>query len=203
VLVIDHRLFDRRGRRQWCPRPHAEWCAEAAQVRGWVAGSVVPQGDAGTDSDGSKGSFGTAGEVCFVEGRAAGLVPVRVTYDRRGCGEPVVLLHGVGLDRRVWDAVAALLTAECEVIAVDLPGFGQSPDLPACLPRDLPTVVAALRIAFTELGIERRHVVGHSLGGLIALRLAEAHSARTVTALAPAGFSWGWVALRAASRMQV
>jgi pimeloyl-ACP methyl ester carboxylesterase len=107
----------------------------------------------------------------------------------------VILLHGIGLDRRSWDAVAPLLAADREVIAVDLPGFGQSPDLPAALSHDLPTVVAALEAVFTALGAERPHVVGHSLGGLIALRLAQAGAARSVTAIAPAGF-WNGVERR-------
>ncbi|MCW2946339.1 MAG: alpha/beta hydrolase fold protein, partial [Actinoallomurus sp.] len=49
-------------------------------------------------------------------------------------------------------------------------------------------MVAALRAVFTALELERPHVVGHSLGGLIALRLAQAGLTRTVTALAPPGF---------------
>ncbi|MFG1711212.1 alpha/beta fold hydrolase [Nonomuraea sp. M3C6] len=111
-----------------------------------------------------------------------------VAYERRGTGEPVVLLHGIGSNRQAWDAVVPLLTVEREVITVDLPGFGESPDLPDGLPHDLPTVVAGLGAVFTELGLERPHVVGHSLGGLIALRLGQAGLARSVTAVAPAGF---------------
>jgi Lysophospholipase len=74
-----------------------------------------------------------------------------VAYERQGAGEPVVLLHGLGLNRRTWDAVVPLLTAEREVIAIDLPGFGQSPDWPTRLPRDLPTTAAALDAVFTAL----------------------------------------------------
>jgi pimeloyl-ACP methyl ester carboxylesterase len=159
-----------------------------ARVGGRHAGAAGGQGDAAAEADRDAEGGATAGVASFVEGRAAGLSPVRVAYERRGAGEPVVLLHGLGLDRRAWDAVVPLLAGEREVIAIDLPGFGQSPDLPACLPHDLPTVVAALSAVFTALGLQRPHVVGHSLGGLIALRLAQADYARTVTALAPAGF---------------
>lgn len=126
--------------------------------------------------------------VSFVEAEAAGLAPIRVAYERRGAGEPVVLLHGLGLNRRTWDAVVPLLTGAREVIAIDLPGFGQSPDWPTRLPRDLPTTAAALDAVFTALGVQNPHVVGHSLGGLIALQLGQAGRARSVTALAPAGF---------------
>ena len=118
---------------------------------------------------------------------APGLPAVTMAYERHGRGEPVVLLHGLGLNRHTWDAVTPLLTGEREVIAIDLPGFGQSPDWPA-KGRDLPTMVTLLGEAFTALGAERPHVVGHSLGGLIGLRLAQAGLVRSVTALAPAGF---------------
>ncbi|WP_063842836.1 alpha/beta fold hydrolase [Sphaerimonospora mesophila] len=110
-----------------------------------------------------------------------------VAYERSGTGEPVVLLHGIGSHRQVWDPVTRLLVTDREVIA-DLPGFGQSPDLRTTWPRDLHTVVAGFGAVFTELGLERPHVVGHSLGGLIALRLAQTGLVRSVTALAPAGF---------------
>lgn len=127
----------------------------------------------------------------FVQGQAADLGPVTVAYERQGVGEPVVLLHGLGSHRLTWDPVTPQLTEDREVIAMDLPGFGQSPDLDPGVPRDLDTAVLWLGSVFTELGVERPHVVGHSLGGLIALRLGQAGLARSVTALAPAGFWTG------------
>ncbi|MGP3955707.1 alpha/beta fold hydrolase [Nonomuraea sp. 3N208] len=123
-----------------------------------------------------------------MEARPLGLAPMTVAYERCGAGEPVVLLHGLGSNRQAWDAVVPLLTAGRDVITVDLPGFGESPDLLDGRPRDLATVVAGLGAVFTALGLERPHVVGHSLGGLIALRLGQAGLARSVTAVAPAGF---------------
>ncbi|WP_424537103.1 alpha/beta fold hydrolase [Sphaerisporangium viridialbum] len=149
----------------------------------------MPQAPAAAaELGGERKIVAAAGVASFVEGRPAGLAPVTVAYERRGSGEPVVLLHGLGQERKAWDAVAPLLATEHEVIAVDLPGFGQSPDLPPDVPHDLSSVVAELGAVFTALGLERPHVVGHSLGGLIALRLAQAELARSVTALAPAGF---------------
>ncbi|RVX45002.1 pimeloyl-ACP methyl ester carboxylesterase [Nonomuraea polychroma] len=124
----------------------------------------------------------------FVEVRPPGLATMTAAYERRGTGEPVVLLHGLGSNRQAWDAVVPLLTVERDVITVDLPGFGESPDLPDGQPRDLATLVAGLGAVFTALGLERPHVVGHSLGGLIALRLGQAGLARSVTSVAPAGF---------------
>ncbi|MCX4595867.1 alpha/beta fold hydrolase [Streptomyces sp. NBC_01549] len=124
----------------------------------------------------------------FVKGRPAGLGPVTVAYEQQGTGEPLVLLHGVGHRRQAWDAIVPLLTGQRETITMDLPGFGESPDLDPAVPRDLDTAVVWLGAVLAELGVERPHVVGHSLGGLIALHLGQAELARSVTALAPAGF---------------
>ncbi|MEO3876151.1 alpha/beta fold hydrolase [Nonomuraea sp. B12E4] len=98
------------------------------------------------------------------------------------------MVHGLGLSRRTWDAVVPYLRGRREVIAIDLPGFGLSPDWPAGLRQDLPTTARVLGAAFTALGIERPHVAGHSLGGLVALGLGQAGLVRSVTALTPAGF---------------
>lgn len=130
----------------------------------------------------------TAPSASVVRGSAEGLPPITVAYERHGAGEPVVLLHGLGLDRHSWDSVVPLLAAGREVIVIDLPGFGQSPEWPESAPRNLESAASALGAIFAALGIERPHVVGHSLGGLIALKLGQAGLARSVTALAPAGF---------------
>ncbi|GGX68077.1 alpha/beta fold hydrolase [Streptomyces fructofermentans] len=113
---------------------------------------------------------------------------VDVAYTRVGSGEPLLLLHGIGHHRQAWDPVVGLLAAEREVIAVDLPGFGESPALPDGLAHDLPTITAALGALCTALDVERPHVAGNSLGGLLALELGREKLVRSVTALSPAGF---------------
>ena len=50
-------------------------------------------------------------------------------FDRAGSGEPLVLLHPLGADRGVWEPVTGLLTEQHDVIAMDMPGFGRSPEL--------------------------------------------------------------------------
>jgi len=55
---------------------------------------------------------------------------------RRGAGEPLVLLHGIGHRRQVWDPVLDALAEQHDVMAVDFPGFGESVALP---PGDTPT----------------------------------------------------------------
>jgi pimeloyl-ACP methyl ester carboxylesterase len=111
-----------------------------------------------------------------------------LAYDRAGSGPPLVLLHGLGHRRQGWAAVLDLITPQREVITVDLPGHGQSPPLQA--DGRHPVQVIADRIAelLSGLGIDRPHVAGNSLGGTLALTLAAAGHAASVTALSPAGF---------------
>lgn len=113
---------------------------------------------------------------------------VTVSYARVGRGEPLLLLHGIGHHRQAWDPVVDILATERDVIAVDLPGFGASPALPEGLAYDLPTTAAVFRGFCEELGLERPHVAGNSLGGLMALELGREKVVRSVTALSPAGF---------------
>jgi pimeloyl-ACP methyl ester carboxylesterase len=111
-----------------------------------------------------------------------------VNHVRRGEGEPLVLLHGIGHRWQAWLPVLPLLAAYHEVIAVDLPGFGASPVPPGGMPRDMPATVAGVVSFLADIGVKRPHVAGSSLGGAIALELAAAGLARSATALAPAGF---------------
>ncbi|MFF5408114.1 alpha/beta fold hydrolase [Streptomyces misionensis] len=113
---------------------------------------------------------------------------VTVSYARVGRGEPLVLLHGIGHHRQAWDPVVDILATEREVIAVDLPGFGASPALPDGLAYDLPTTDTVLAALFGALDLDRPHVAGNSLGGLLALELGREKRVRSVTALSPAGF---------------
>ncbi|PPK70296.1 alpha/beta hydrolase [Actinokineospora auranticolor] len=115
-----------------------------------------------------------------------------LTHDRRGSGSPLVLLHGIGHRLQAWEPVMDRLAAHHDVIAVDLPGFGASPMLPDGHRYDVPGALAALTDAFAEFGVERPHVAGNSLGGMLALELASRGLVRSATALAPAGFWTPW-----------
>ena len=111
-----------------------------------------------------------------------------IAFDRAGSGPRVLLIHGLGGERRTWEPVWEALTAACDVIAIDLPGFGGSPSLPPgsdVSPEGLAGAVAAF---LAEQGFDRPHVAGNSLGGWVALELARLGVARSVTALCPAGF---------------
>jgi pimeloyl-ACP methyl ester carboxylesterase len=112
-----------------------------------------------------------------------------LNYVRKGHGEPLVLVHGIGSHWQMWGPVLDTLAAERDVVALDLPGFGASP------PLDGEPTIAALAGAVsdlaTELGIDRPHVAGNSLGGGIALELARTGRARSATGLSPIGFGYG------------
>ena len=111
-----------------------------------------------------------------------------LTYERTGSGEPLVLIHGIGHRRQAWSALVDDLAQDFDVVVVDLPGHGECLDEldPAVPTKD--AIETAFRQLFEHLGLERPHVAGNSLGGLIALELGQAGLARSVTALSPAGF---------------
>jgi pimeloyl-ACP methyl ester carboxylesterase len=111
-----------------------------------------------------------------------------IRYTRVGAGEPLLLVHGIGHRRAAWDPVVPLLAEEREVIALDLPGFGESPGLPDGMTYDIQTTITNFGDLIDDLGIETPHIAGNSLGGAIALEVGGAGLARSVTALAPAGF---------------
>ncbi|MFE3643901.1 alpha/beta fold hydrolase [Streptomyces sp. NPDC059169] len=129
-----------------------------------------------------------ASQVSFTFESPTGSHDMSVEYVRRGSGEPLLLLHGIGHHWQAWEPVLPLLAPEREVIAVDLPGFGRSPALPAGMSYDLATVVPALGALCAALDVERPHVAGNSLGGLLALAMGREKLVRSVTALSPAGF---------------
>lgn len=117
---------------------------------------------------------------------------VELAYDRCGHGPPLVLLHGVGHRRQAWDPVIGALSGEREVVTVDFPGFGQSPPLPDSVPYALDSLVDVLAAFFDRLGLDRPHVGGNSMGGLVSLALARHGLVRSVTALSPAGLWTAW-----------
>jgi pyruvate dehydrogenase E2 component (dihydrolipoamide acetyltransferase) len=106
--------------------------------------------------------------------------------DDHGDGEPLVLLHGVGTSRLIWRHVVAPLGARRRVVVVDVPGFGESP--PAGPGFEFAEVADRLVDA---LGLERFDLVGHSLGGAVAVAAAARHpeAVRRLVLVSPAGLS--------------
>lgn len=87
-----------------------------------------------------------------------------------GQGTPVCLVHGVGMRQQVWAPQVQALAKDFQVITCDMPGHGQS-DVP---PEGVQLAYYAdrLRELLDHLGIERAHVVGHSMGALVTLEFA-------------------------------
>jgi len=110
-----------------------------------------------------------------------------VAFERRGAGEPLLLIHGTGGSRAHWTPVVDLLAAERELVLVDLPGHGESDPPPEGIPHTPIGYARLLAELLDELGLDTAHVAGNSVGGWSALELAKLGRARSVAAIAPAG----------------
>ena len=95
-----------------------------------------------------------------------------------GEGQPLLLVHGVGLNADAWAAQIAALSGGHRVIAPDLAGHGGSAAPPAGATLD--HYVEQLRRLMDDLGIDAANVAGHSLGGLVAIGLAIARPQRVL-----------------------
>ncbi|WP_163377593.1 alpha/beta fold hydrolase [Cyclobacterium sp. SYSU L10401] len=93
-----------------------------------------------------------------------------IAFWKTGKGKPLVLLPGFGETKEVWQEFAPELSHDCEIWCPDLPGFGESPALKQGFTlQDVALVLADwLRIH----KIENACLIGHSLGGYIALEMA-------------------------------
>lgn len=106
----------------------------------------------------------------------------------RGSGDnPVVLLHGFGGSHAVWSEVVHRLGDACRTIAFDMPSHAGSLSVP---PGGTGTAVRVVRAELERRGIERMHLVGHSMGGAVAalVALADPASIASLTLLSPGGF---------------
>jgi pimeloyl-ACP methyl ester carboxylesterase len=105
---------------------------------------------------------------------------------RRGEGRPLVLVHGFGADHSTWRPLVGSLTTERPILAVDLPGHGQSP---AASAPSLAGFAAAVAEAIAAEGIAAADLIGHSLGAAVITQLADgaAFDLRSLFLIAPAG----------------
>ncbi len=110
-----------------------------------------------------------------------------VALERRGEGEPLLLLHGTGGSRMHWKPVIGTLAARRDVLVVDLPGHGASEPPPAGGAHTPAGYAAVLGEVLDELGLETVRLAGNSVGGWTALELAKRGRARSVVAIGPAG----------------
>jgi len=108
---------------------------------------------------------------------------VKLHYLIEGTGEPVVLIHGLDSSARInWQMPGTIdaIARDHQVIALDLPGFGQS---------DKPVEARAYGLQWVEdvillldhLNIRKAHIVGYSMGGMVALKLIAEHPDRVLS----------------------
>jgi pimeloyl-ACP methyl ester carboxylesterase len=101
---------------------------------------------------------------------------IQLAYDRRGKGTPLVLLHGYPLDHHLWDEIIPLLEDTFDVISPDLRGFGES-----TIADSSPTMedyAADIAGLLDYLKIQKAAIVGHSMGGYVALAFARLYPER-------------------------
>jgi pimeloyl-ACP methyl ester carboxylesterase len=114
---------------------------------------------------------------------------VWLNHVRQGHGEPLLLLHSLGGSLVQWSPVMDRLAAEREVIAVDMPGFGESSPLPDGVSPRAANLATAVLDFYDALGIEGTPAVaGISLGGWVAIECARQGGASAAIGLCTAGF---------------
>jgi len=96
--------------------------------------------------------------------------PDGTAFDVSGDGSPVVLIHGLGLCRELWDPMVPAYAARHRTIRYDLYGHGESAPVPRTA--DLHLYAEQIVGLLDHLGVERAHIVGFSIGGMINRRLA-------------------------------
>lgn len=111
--------------------------------------------------------------------------PLSVTRSKGGSGTPVVMIHGFASDATSWAPLEAHLKHR-PVIRIDLPGHGKSPKLNVA---NFAALLKEVRRTFDGLNLDQAHLIGHSLGGALALGIADTRprGIASLTLIAPAG----------------
>lgn len=100
-----------------------------------------------------------------------------IFYKETGAGQPVVLLHGFAEENTIWQEQIDFLQEHCRVIVPDLPGSGKS----ALLQKSdagIDDYAACINALLTNADIDKCILLGHSMGGYIAVAFAEKFAAR-------------------------
>jgi len=121
-----------------------------------------------------------------LEVRLAGPRGGRLSSLQAGRGEPVLMLHGLGATKASFLPTINALAASHRAIALDLPGFGDA-EKPFGAAYDAAFFARFVAQAFDALDLKRAHVIGHSMGGRVALELGLQHPERvqSLTLLTP------------------
>lgn len=101
---------------------------------------------------------------------------LQLAYERRGKGTPLVLIHGFPLDHHLWDEVAPLLEDSFDIILPDLRGFGNSTMIDS--PHTMDDYASDIASLLDRLNIQKAAIVGHSMGGYVALAFARLYPNR-------------------------
>jgi len=101
----------------------------------------------------------------------------KVRYIERGKGIPLLLLHSNGGTLESWSLNLKELARYYRVIALDIPGFGQSDPVEGAA--GIESLAFSIIKVLDTLKIEKTHIAGNSLGGILALEIAAAHPDRT------------------------
>lgn len=109
-----------------------------------------------------------------------------LNHVRRGSGSPLLLVHGLGAGWRSWAPILDDLAEGREVIAVDLPGFGETPPLTGEV--SIATLTDSVADFIREQGLDGVSTVGQSMGGRMVLELARRGVGGDTVALDPGGF---------------
>ncbi len=109
-----------------------------------------------------------------------------LNHVRRGSGSPLLLVHGLGAGWRSWSPILDALAERREVIAVDLPGFGETPPLTGEV--SIASLTDSVADFIREQGLDGVSTVGQSMGGRIVLELARRGVGGDTVALDPGGF---------------
>ncbi|WP_252504387.1 alpha/beta fold hydrolase [Sporosarcina sp. Marseille-Q4943] len=102
-----------------------------------------------------------------------------IHYEEKGMGEPLVFIHGVGLDHAMWEQQVDRLSERYRVIVYDMIGHGGSSHPPG--PYSLFQFVEQLTAVVDGLGLDKIHLVGFSMGGMVAQAFALAHAEKLKT----------------------
>jgi pimeloyl-ACP methyl ester carboxylesterase len=116
---------------------------------------------------------------------------VRLHYIVEGKGQPVVLIHGLHSSIRMnWQmpGIINMLSKNYQVIALDLPGHGES-DKPASGAAYGTELVEDVVRLLDHLHIKRAHIVGYSMGGMIAMKFMARHQDRVLSGIV-GGMGW-------------
>lgn len=96
----------------------------------------------------------------------------------QGAGAPVVLIHGMGFGADYWTPQIEALAKKYHVIAWNMPGYGGAPALPHM---SFPALTESLLTLLDSMAVSKAHIIGHSMGGMVALDFAATYPDRVRT----------------------